>query len=66
MVKSPLPQDDDERLEEIIRRMLKIQRAVKASRQPASLLELDELKSLGREYARTVARLATSAEQSQT
>jgi hypothetical protein len=66
MIKIPLPEDDDARLEAIIRRMLKIQRAVKASRQPASMLELDELKSLGREYARTVARLESSAEQSQT
>jgi hypothetical protein len=65
MIKGPLPQDDNERLEEIIRRMLKIQRAVKVSRQPASLLELDGLKSLGEEYARTLARLAAGAERSQ-
>ena len=61
MSKARLPEDDHERLEEIIRRMRKIQRAIKASRQPASMLELEALKSLGREYARTVARLATVA-----
>ena len=60
-----LPQDDNERLEDIIRRMQKIQRAVGASRQPASMLELAELKSLGTEYARTVARLARLAGRSQ-
>jgi len=61
MNKARLPEDDHERLEEIIRRMRKIQRAIKASRQPASMLELETLKSLGRDYARTVARLATLA-----
>lgn len=61
MGKARLPEDDQERLEEIIRRMRKIQRAIKASRQPASMLELEALKSLGREYARTVARLAAVA-----
>jgi hypothetical protein len=65
MNKARLPDDDHERLEEIIRRMQKIQRALKASRQPASMLELEELKSLGAEYARTVARLATLARRSQ-
>ena len=65
MIKTPLPQDDAERLEAIIRRMLKIQHAVKAARQPASMRELDELKSLGNEYARTLARLAARAERTQ-
>ena len=65
MYRARLPEDDHERLEEIIRRMLKIQRAMKASRQPASMLELAELKSLGTEYALTVARLATLAGRSQ-
>jgi len=45
-------------LERIIRRMQKIQRAIKASRQPASMLELEELKDLGRQYARIIDRLA--------
>ncbi len=45
-------------LERIIRRMQKIQRAMKAARQPASMLELEELKELGREYARVIERLA--------
>lgn len=44
-------------LERIIGRMQKIQRAIKASRQPASMLELEELKSLGREYARVIERM---------
>jgi hypothetical protein len=65
MIKTRLPEDAHERLEEIIRRMQKIQRAIKASRQPASMLELAELKSLGTEYARTVAQLATPAGRSQ-
>jgi hypothetical protein len=45
------------RLEEIIGRMQKIQRAIKASRQPASRLELIELKSLGLEYSRIIEQL---------
>jgi hypothetical protein len=65
MITTRLPEDDHARLEAIIGRMLKIQRAIKASRQPASLLELDELKSLGNEYARTVARIATHVEHPQ-
>ena len=52
---TPEPQT---RLEEIIRRMQKIQRSIKASRQPASRLELMELKDLGREYARIIEQLA--------
>ena len=59
MSKARLPEDDHERLEEIIRRMRKIQRAIKASRQPASLLEPDELMVPGTEYARTMAWLVT-------
>jgi hypothetical protein len=62
VIKTRLPEDDHERLEVIIRRMQKIQRAIKASRQPPSMLELDELMSLGNEYARTVARLAILAQ----
>ena len=47
-----------ERLGKIIRRMKKIQKAIKASRQPPSMLELSELKELGNEYARIVDFLA--------
>lgn len=47
-----------ERLEEIIRRMQKIQRAIRASRQPVSRLELMELRDLGGEYARIIEKLA--------
>jgi hypothetical protein len=45
------------RLDEIIGRMQKIQRVIKASRQPASRLELMELKDLGLEYARIIEQL---------
>lgn len=45
-------------LERIILRMQTIQQAIKSSRQPASMLELEELKSLGREYARIIDRIA--------
>jgi hypothetical protein len=40
-----------EKLEWVIARMQAIQRAIKASGQPASMFELQELKDLGREYA---------------
>jgi hypothetical protein len=53
-----LPVDNQQRLETVIKRMQKIQRAIKASRQPASMLELTELKELGNEYARIIERLA--------
>jgi hypothetical protein len=46
------------RLESIIDRMQSIQRALKASGQPASMGELSELKKLGREYARIIEQLA--------
>jgi hypothetical protein len=46
-----------ERLEKIIRRMQKIQRSIQASRQPASRLELMELRDLGGEYARIIEQL---------
>lgn len=46
------------RLEIIIRRMQKIQRSIKVSRQPATRLELMELKDLGRQYARIIEQLA--------
>ena len=43
-----------QRLEQIILRMQNIQKAIKASRQPPSMLELGELKELGNEYARII------------
>ena len=49
-----------ERLEEIIRRMQKIQRSIRASRQPASRLELMELRDLGVEYACIIEHLTDS------
>jgi hypothetical protein len=60
-----LPEHDHERLEDILRHMQKIQRVIKASRQPDSMLDLAELKTLGTEYARIVARPATLAGRSQ-
>jgi hypothetical protein len=45
-------------LERIVTRMQKIQRELRASGQPISLLELEELKELGRAYARIIDRLA--------
>jgi hypothetical protein len=47
-----------EKLERVIARMQAIQRAIKSSGQPASLFELQELKDLGREYARIIDDLA--------
>ena len=52
-----------ERLEKIIRRMQKIQRSIKASRQPVSRLELMELMDLGREYARIIEQLAALSDE---
>ena len=60
MQQQQLPTDDQQRLADVITRMQKIQRAIKASRQPASMLELQELKDLGNEYARIVERLANA------
>jgi hypothetical protein len=48
----------ENRLERVIARMQAIQRAIKASGQSASMFELQELKDLGREYARLVDDLA--------
>ena len=50
--------DNQKRLGKIIKRMRKIQRSIKASGQPASMLELTELKERGVEYARIIERLA--------
>jgi hypothetical protein len=49
-----------EKLEQVIARMQTIQRAIKASGQPASMFELQELKDLGVEYAGLVDQLANS------
>ena len=49
-----------EQLERVIARMQVIQRAIGASGQPASMFELQELKDLGREYARLVDELANT------
>ena len=52
--------DAKEQLERVITRMQVIQRAIGASGQPASMFELQELKDLGREYARLVDELANT------
>ena len=59
-MRNAMPQDGElqARLEAIIGRMQKIQRAIRASGQPASMRELMVLQDLGREYARIVERLA--------
>jgi hypothetical protein len=44
-------------LERVIARMQKIQRAIRASGQSASMFEIGRLKDLGREYAAVTARL---------
>jgi hypothetical protein len=53
-------EDSQDRLEEIIARMQKLQRSIKASGQPASMRELAELKDLGREYALIIEQIANS------
>ena len=50
--------ETQEKLERVIVRMQTIQRAIKSSGQPASMFELQELKDLGREYARVIDELA--------
>lgn len=40
-----------EQIDEIIARLKKIQKQIGGSRQPASMLELETLKELGRRYA---------------
>lgn len=47
-------------LERVVSRMHKIQRAIRASREPASMFEIGRLKELGREYAELTARLEAS------
>lgn len=62
MKQQHLAADDQQRLEAVIKRMQNIQRAIKASRQPPSMLELMELKDLGNEYARIIERLANDTD----
>jgi hypothetical protein len=56
--------DNQQRLEQVIERMQAIQRAIRASGQPASMFELQELKDLGVEYARLIEALSRSADDS--
>ncbi|MGB5260256.1 MAG: hypothetical protein WBO34_07000 [Gammaproteobacteria bacterium] len=44
-------------LERVVSRMKQIQRDISRSSQPASIMQLEELKELGREYARIIDRL---------
>ncbi len=57
MTKEP---DLKKSLDDTISRMQEINRKIAAQGQPPSSRELDELKSLGREYARLVDDLASS------
>ena len=45
-------------LERVVSRMKQIQRDIGRTVHPASVMQLDELKELGREYARIIDRLA--------
>ncbi len=45
-------------LERVVSRMKQIQRDIGRSVHPASVMQLEELQELGREYARIVDRLA--------
>ena len=56
--------DNQERLEQVIARMQTIQRAIRASGQPASMFELQELKDLGIEYAHLVEALSDAIDDS--
>ena len=56
--------DSQDELEQIISRMTSIQRTIKASGQPPSMFELQDLKDLGIEYARLIEALSGSAERS--
>ena len=46
------------RLKGIIKKMKKVQKAIKGSEAPASIHELDSLTRLGEEYAETVQQIA--------
>lgn len=57
---SSRPDDDTKllaRLDQIVNRMQDIQRAIRSVGAPPSLLEIGELKELGREYAEIIGRL---------
>ncbi|MGA7980031.1 MAG: hypothetical protein WCA32_07355 [Chromatiaceae bacterium] len=49
-------------IERVIGRMQKIQREIRASGQPVSMLEIGRLMALGREYAELTARLEAADE----
>ena len=49
-------------IERVIARMQKIQREIRASGQPVSMLEIGRLMALGREYAELTARLEAADE----
>ena len=48
----------NKRLKNIIKKMKKIQKAIKGSEAPASIHELDSLTRLGEEYSTTVQQIA--------
>lgn len=45
-------------LERVVSRMKRIQHDISRSGHPASIMQIEELKDLGREYARIIDRLA--------
>ncbi|WP_020394323.1 hypothetical protein [Thiolinea disciformis] len=45
-------------LQDLIKKMQKVQKAIAASGEPASMHELDELKRLGRAYGSTLEQMA--------
>ena len=45
-------------LERVVSRMKQIQRDISRSGHPASIMQIEELKNLGTEYARFIGRLA--------
>jgi len=62
---SSRPDDDIKllsRLDQIVNRMQDIQRAIRSSSAPPSLLEIGELKELGLEYADIIDRLKARQE----
>lgn len=61
MTEKPLPEAAAELelcIADVIRKLQKIQRAIRSTRQPASMLELERLKALGEEYAKLVEKLS--------
>jgi hypothetical protein len=61
VIRTGLPEGDNERPGAIIRRVQKIRRAIAAAHQPGSLPQPDALKSPGTKNARPLERFVTQA-----